>query len=360
MLASIVDRDVVEVAGRDASSYLQGQISQDVDSISAGGSAWSLVLAPTGKLTAWFRLHRVTDDRFLIDVEAGWAAPLVERLERFKLRTAVEFSLLDGWRMLSVRKEINDADPEQSVPTIQAALSQAALSQAALSQAALSQAALSQAALSQAALSQAALSQAALSQAALSQAALSQAALSQAALSQAALSQAALSQAALSQAALSQAALSATFNWPGFSGSDHLDVGLDALSGIEIDDAAFEQARIRAGVPRLGLDIGENTIPAEGGANLIEGSVSFTKGCYTGQELVARINSRGGNVPRPLRVLIGEQALEIGGVVTFDGREAGVVTSAAGTAALAPLMRKVEPGSLVSVNGVKATVQASS
>ena len=285
MLASIVDRDVVEVCGRDASSYLQGQISQDVDSISAGGSAWSLVLAPTGKLTAWFRLHRVGDDRFLIDVEAGWAAPLVERLERFKLRTAVEFSLLDGWRMLSVRKEFNDADPEQTVPTIQAALS---------------------------------------------------------------------------QAALSQAALSATFSWPGFSGSDHLDVGLDALSGIEIDDAAFEQARIRAGVPRLGLDIGENTIPAEGGANLIEGSVSFTKGCYTGQELVARINSRGGNVPRPLRVLIGEQALEIGGVVTFDGREAGVVTSAAGKAALAPLMRKVEPGSLVSVNGVKATVQASS
>ena len=284
MLASIVDRDVVEVCGRDASSYLQGQISQDVDSISAGGSAWSLVLAPTGKLTAWFRLHRVTDDRFLIDVEAGWAAPLVERLERFKLRTAVEFSLLDGWRMLSVREEVNDADPEQTVPTIQAALSQAALSQAA----------------------------------------------------------------------------SATFSWPGFSGSDHLDVGLDALSGIEIDDAAFEQARIRAGVPRLGLDIGENTIPAEGGANLIEGSVSFTKGCYTGQELVARINSRGGNVPRPLRVLIGEQALEIGGVVTFDGREAGVVTSAAGNVGLATVMRRVEPGSLVSVNGVEATVQASS
>ena len=290
MLASIVDRDVVEVRGRDASSYLQGQISQDVDSISAGGSAWSLVLAPTGKLTAWFRLHRVTDDRFLIDVEAGWAAPLVERLERFKLRTAVEFSLLDGWRMLSVRKEVNDADPEQTVPTIQAALSQAALS----------------------------------------------------------------------QAALSQAALSATFSWPGFSGSDHLDVGLDARSGIEIDDAAFEQARIRAGVPRLGLDIGENTIPAEGGANLIEGSVSFTKGCYTGQELVARIDSRGGNVPRPLRVLIGEQALEIGGVVTFDGREAGVVTSAAGNVGLATVMRRVEPGSLVSVNGVEATVHASS
>ena len=159
---------------------------------------------------------------------------------------------------------------------------------------------------------------------------------------------------------MSQAALSATFSWPGFSGSDHLDVGLDALSGIEIDDAAFEQARIRAGVPRLGLDIGENTIPAEGGANLIEGSVSFTKGCYTGQELVARIDSRGGNVPRPLRVLIGDQALEIGGVVTFDGRETGVVTSAAGNVGLATVMRRVEPGSLVSVNGVEATVHAPS
>ncbi|MYH88515.1 MAG: hypothetical protein F4125_08070 [Acidimicrobiaceae bacterium] len=65
-------------------------------------------------------------------------------------------------------------------------------------------------------------------------------------------------------------------------------------------------------------------------------------------------------MPRPLRVLIAEEALDAGGVVTFDGRESGVVTSAAANVGLAAVMRKVEPGSLVSVNGVKATVQAPS
>lgn len=277
MLACVVDRDVVEVSGPDASSYLQGQISQDVDSIGADESAWSLILAPTGKLTAWFRLHRTADDRFYIDLEAGWAAPLVERLERFKLRTAVDFSILEGWRMLSLRAETAGADQNGYVQAQNLPI---------------------------------------------------------------------------------RAALTATFRWPGFAGTDHLDVGLDVPGGIEIDAPAFEEARIRAAVPRLGTDIGENTIPAEGGANLIDQSVSFTKGCYTGQELVARIDSRGGNVPRPLRLLIAEEALEAGGVVTFDGRESGVVTSTAANVGLAALMRRVEPGSVVSVNGVKATVLA--
>ena len=51
----------------------------------------------------------------------------------------------------------------------------------------------------------------------------------------------------------------------------------------------------------MGAELTEATIPAEAGQWLIDASVSFTKGCYTGQELVARIDSRGGNVPRPLR-----------------------------------------------------------
>ncbi len=51
----------------------------------------------------------------------------------------------------------------------------------------------------------------------------------------------------------------------------------------------------------MGAELTDKTIPGETG--LIELTVSFTKGCYTGQELVARIDSRGGNVPRRLRRL---------------------------------------------------------
>jgi folate-binding Fe-S cluster repair protein YgfZ len=56
--------------------------------------------------------------------------------------------------------------------------------------------------------------------------------------------------------------------------------------------------------------------------------VSFTKGCYTGQELVARIDSRGSNVPRHLRRLDVGGPVAVGDEVTVDGRPVGVVTSA--------------------------------
>ena len=52
----------------------------------------------------------------------------------------------------------------------------------------------------------------------------------------------------------------------------------------------------------MAAELDERTIPAEAG--LVEASVSFTKGCYTGQELVARIDSRGSNVPRHLRAIL--------------------------------------------------------
>ncbi len=78
---------------------------------------------------------------------------------------------------------------------------------------------------------------------------------------------------------------------------------------------AYETARIAAGIPAMGAELTQATIPAEVGQWIIDASVSFTKGCYTGQELVARVDSRGGNVPRRLRVLdLGE-----GSVVQADG-----------------------------------------
>jgi tRNA-modifying protein YgfZ len=92
--------------------------------------------------------------------------------------------------------------------------------------------------------------------------------------------------------------------WPGVEGADLLGPDPAARRAPEPSGPAdLEALRIEAGVPVLGAELGPETIPAEAGAWVIEASVSFTKGCFTGQELVARIDSRGGNVPRPVRAL---------------------------------------------------------
>lgn len=121
--------------------------------------------------------------------------------------------------------------------------------------------------------------------------------------------------------------------------------------------AGEEVERIAAGIPRLGLDIDESVIPQE--AELERDAVSFTKGCFVGQELVCRIDSRG-HVNRFLRVLDldGSGVTEPGATILHEGREVGSVTSAAPGAALGFVRREVEPGDRVSVGGVTATVRA--
>jgi folate-binding protein YgfZ len=103
--------------------------------------------------------------------------------------------------------------------------------------------------------------------------------------------------------------------------------GLDLSGAEEAGAGRLEADRIRAGIPTMGAELDERTIPAETG--LVPMTVDFTKGCYTGQELVARIDSRGGNVPRRLRGLRFTRRLEAGTELAGpDGRPAGVVTSA--------------------------------
>ncbi|HEX5266457.1 MAG TPA: glycine cleavage T C-terminal barrel domain-containing protein, partial [Acidimicrobiales bacterium] len=109
--------------------------------------------------------------------------------------------------------------------------------------------------------------------------------------------------------------------------------------------ADYEARRIEGGLPAMGAELDERTIPEESG--LVPTSVSFTKGCYTGQELVARIESRGSNVPRRLRGVLAEEQLPVGTTLWTD-REVGVVTSSAvsprlGPVALAYVRRGVDP-----------------
>jgi len=178
-------------------------------------------------------------------------------------------------------------------------------------------------------------------------------------------------------------------DWPGSPGVDvvgpvaDLADAWDALveaGAVPAGLTAVEAVRVESGIPRQGLDIDERTIPQE--AFLDRDAVSFTKGCFLGQELVCRIDTRG-RVNRYLRGIEGlldpSARLAVGAEVLTDGGDSGdssgvnggkavgTVTSVAaspvrGVVALAMVRREVEPPApvfLASPSGgdrVRATV----
>jgi folate-binding protein YgfZ len=106
--------------------------------------------------------------------------------------------------------------------------------------------------------------------------------------------------------------LALPFEWNGWTGVDLLgpedvilapgDAALpDGITACGAD--AVEACRIVSGIPAMGTELTGKTIAAEAG--LVERTVCFTKGCYTGQELVARLDSRGSNVARRLVGVVG-------------------------------------------------------
>jgi folate-binding protein YgfZ len=203
-------RDVVTVAGPDALTYLQSQLSQELRDLAVGADRWTLLLAPNGRVEVLARVRRTGEDVFELDTDAGWGQAMLERLQRFKIRVRAELSLV--------------AAPAGAV------------------------------------------------------------------------------------------------------------------------DPVTEAGRIKAGWPRMGAEIvpGE-TIPAETGLAAV--AVSFTKGCYPGQELVERMDSRAATAPRSLRRLTVAPGTAPGDPVTDDdGSHVGTVTSVSGTAALGLVKRGVDVG----------------
>jgi folate-binding protein YgfZ len=143
-------------------------------------------------------------------------------------------------------------------------------------------------------------------------------------------------------------------SWPGVE--RHLVVG-DTPSLATGTPGEYQRLRIAAGVPAWDRDVDEGTIPHESG--LVPVSVDFEKGCFLGQELVARIDSRGGNTPRHLRLLeTGDRVLAVGAPLSQDGKEVGTVTSATDGLALAMVRREVGIGDEVETAGVSAVVKA--
>jgi len=147
------------------------------------------------------------------------------------------------------------------------------------------------------------------------------------------------------------------------------DVGIDVICDVAEDsavsgallqagaqpvsEAAAEIVRVEHGRPRYGVDLDDTVIPQEAGLN--ERAVSFTKGCYMGQETVARLHWRG-KPNRHLRGLRLSAPVEPGAELRLGERVVGHLTSAVlspthGPIGLALVRREAEPGSTVSVSG---------
>lgn len=273
--------DALGVRGPEASTFLQGQLSQDLDPVAVGSSVPALLLQPDGKLCALVRATRTAEDAWVLDTAAGFGEEVAARLTRFRLRTKVDLERLD-WPCVALRGEGVAAALRDTAPP-------------------------------------------------------------------------------------GGAAWVVPVEWQGTRGADLVGPGADALvpaAATWCGDAAWEALRIEAGIPAMGPELDETTIAAEAG--LVERAVSLTKGCYTGQELVARLDARGNRVARRLCGVVApglgpeEAAPLVGAALHAPGREkpVGRCTSAAWcpglgeVGALAYLHRSVEvPAELVAGQG---------
>jgi len=238
-------------------TYLQGQLSQDIEAVPIG---LTFLLEPTGKVCALLRYQRLAADEVLLDTDREAGDAVLDRLRRFLLRTKADVGEVEHRCT-----RVFGGQPADALPA----------------------------------------------------------------------------------------------PWPAAPDAPVDVLDADVAGATPLDELGYQRRRILAGVPVCGVDVGADTIPAEAGAWAIEAGVSFTKGCFTGQELVARIDSRGGNVPRPLRVLQsadGGTLTAAAEVVGPDGQPAGTTTSAAADVALAPVARRIEPGAEVRVGETLAVV----
>lgn len=243
-------RDGLLVTGRDASSYLHSQLSQDVAALATGESKYAFALDPGGKVVALCRVTRLDEDRLLIDVESGFGEVLRARLERFRIRVDVSFAPVvvrcTSWRGV-------DGPPTSDGPMVAAWWGDGT-----------------------------------------------------------------------------------SFDELVIDPDDGSDVGRSAV--VDDDESPLEEARVGAVWPRLGHEIvpGE-TLPASTGVVAV--AVSFVKGCYPGQELVERMDSRGASAPTVLRRFDVWPGVAPGDDVIRDGRVVGRVTSVAGGGVLALVKR---------------------
>jgi folate-binding protein YgfZ len=143
---------------------------------------------------------------------------------------------------------------------------------------------------------------------------------------------------------------------------ERIVAALSDAGAVEVSPEAVEILRVESGVPRFGAEMDTATMPAEAG--IVEDAVSFTKGCYIGQETVARLHYKG-KPNRHLRGLRLSGAAAPGAALRLGEKEVGtlggaVVSPALGPIGLAIVRREAEPGVELAVgeDGVTAEVVA--
>lgn len=309
--AALVDRSArgaVLVEGPDGLKFLQSLLSQDLDALADGQGCHALLLQPQGKLDTDLRYLRVGDTAWL-DCEVGRSEGLAASLGRFKIRIKAEVTDRTGqWGCLMLRgPEVMarlEAAGAPPLPTETHAHVPWARSEAG----------------------------------------------------------AVPTEAAGAAEGPSPSGIRLVrADWPGGPAGADVVGPVEELAGIwaalvaagftPAGLTAYEAARVRAGIPRQGLDIDEKTIPQE--AFLELDAVSFTKGCFLGQELVCRIDTRG-HVNRLLRGLAIDQGKPgsiattppVGAGIVVGDKEVGTLTTVArsesGVVALGYVRRQIE------------------
>jgi len=137
---------------------------------------------------------------------------------------------------------------------------------------------------------------------------------------------------------------------------------LQAAGAVELSAADLDALRVEGGRPWYGPDVSEENLLHETG--LLREYHSSTKGCYVGQEVVARLDARGGHVNKLMRGLRLTSPAAAGSTVMAEGKDVGRVTTAAVSSRLGPVAlayvhrSRAEPGTMVDVAGAPATVVA--
>ncbi len=276
------ERGKLALTGADAKSFLQGQVSNDVEALSPGTGCYAAFLTPKGKMLGDIRILDAGDE-ILLDTERVALQELFNMVRRFSVGYAVELhkrtlesgllSLLGPEAQAATGIELGPAEDSHAVVTIDGITARAIRTDLGLD--------------------------------------------------------------LLCEAEDTEA----------------LQAALSARGAEPVSAAVADCVRVEHGRPRYGVDLDDSVIPQE--ADLNDRAVSFTKGCYVGQETVARLFYRG-KPNRQLRGLKLAAPGTTGADITFGDRVVGRLGSVAespalGSIALALVRREAPPGSDVVV-----------